>query len=90
MKSAKKWLEEEHFYPEEVFPDKKGYAWKLHTVMERFANNRTKELQASILEFRQILSIGARAESKEGEEAEYWRDLFDRHFGITEVRNEQN
>lgn len=54
-------------------------------LMERYANYKTKELYSKIVEFRNGLLACALQETKEGEEAEYWLKLFDKHFNIEKL-----
>ncbi len=58
MISAKEWLEKEGFIKKVANLDcetETGFGYPLQIIMERFANNRTAELQAKILGFRKML-----------------------------------
>lgn len=99
--NAENWLENEELcnpliqgsHPaDDLFP---GY--KCSTVMERYANNKTKELQAQILEYRQRLK-----KLKDGEEIERMfvtpgefimseiLEDYDKHFNLTTERYGNN
>jgi hypothetical protein len=88
MKTAKEWLEEEGFIQKQKIYEVTGAEWELTTIMERYANYKSKELQAMILNFRMSL----KEKMEKSFDDSYFvlfnlLDEFDNHFEITEARN---
>lgn len=57
--------------------------------MERYANYKTRELQAQILQFRSMLKHFSNQENSEADICEYLLCQFDKDFNITNERNEE-
>lgn len=78
--TAKEWLEKEGLLTEEL-RDKKWYVVE-SGIMEKYANYKNKVLEDRIKEFREMLKTASFSESSEGQEAEYWLEVYDKHFNI--------
>ena len=76
--TAKEWLEKQ---PETQYIYE-GNLEQIAEYSEQYANYRNKELKDKILEFRENLKNASTIVSVQGEEAEYWLEIYDKHFNI--------
>jgi len=78
---AKEWLIEQGFSENTAYLDcvtKEGFGYPLELLMERYANYKTRDFQAKILDFRVKMPLYTYLTI---------RDKYDEHFNITTERN---
>jgi len=79
--NAKEWLINQEFSENTAYLDcvnKEGFGYPLEVLMERYANYKTKDLQAKILDFRVKMSLYTYLTI---------RDKYDEHFNLTTERH---